>query len=107
MKYLFSAMMCLLLENSTFAAEKGTAEVEKLKSSQVSVTVKGMVCSFCAQGITKKFKAENAVSEIDVSLEKKTVNLNFKKDQDMPDSKIESLLKDAGYTVEKIAREIK
>jgi copper chaperone CopZ len=71
---------------------------------EVRVSVKGMVCSSCVQGITKKFQAETAVQKVEVSLEKKSVVLNFKDGQDMPNSKIESLLKDGGYSVEKIER---
>ena len=71
---------------------------------EIKVSVKGMVCGFCAQGITKKFKAEPAVENVDVSLEKKLVTIDLKKDQDLADSKIETILKDAGYNIEKIER---
>jgi mercuric ion binding protein len=71
---------------------------------EVKVTVKGMVCGFCAQGITKKFKAESAVEKVDVSLEKKLVTIDFKEGQDLADKKIESILTDSGYNVEKIDR---
>jgi periplasmic mercuric ion binding protein len=63
----------------------------------LKVGVKGMVCSFCAQGIEKKFSAEPSVEKVHVSLEKKLVTLNFKDDQRLPDSKIKEILKDAGY----------
>ena len=45
-KWVASLILCGVLVSQSGAA--GTA---------VSVTVNGMVCSFCAQGITKKFKA--------------------------------------------------
>ena len=71
---------------------------------EAKVFVKGMVCGFCAQGIAKKFKAEPSVDKVDVSLELKTVTLDFKDGQDLADSRIETILKDSGYNVEKIDR---
>lgn len=66
-----------------------------------SITVKGMVCSFCSQGITKKFK-EAGVKSVDVSLEKHLVELELKEGQKLTDEEITAHLKDAGYGVEKI-----
>ena len=64
-----------------------------------------MVCGFCAQGITKKFKAEASVAKVDVSLETKLVTIDLKDNQDLGDNKIETILKDAGYNIEKIERQ--
>lgn len=61
------------------------------------VQVKGMVCSFCAQGITKKFQAQKEVEKVEVSLEKKTVTLTYKQDQKLSKDQITHILKDAGY----------
>ena len=64
-----------------------------------TVGVKGMVCSFCAQGITKKFKEQPEVANVEVSLEKKFVKLTYAEGKKLSHEKIESLLKDAGYEV--------
>lgn len=64
-----------------------------------TVSVKGMVCSFCAQGITKKFKEQPEVAEVQVSLENKFVKLTYKDGQKLSHEKIQTLLKDAGYEV--------
>lgn len=77
----------LLLSSLAFAGETQT------------VGVKGMVCSFCAQGITKKFKEQPEVQGVDVSLEKKYVKLTYKDGQKLSDDKISSLLKESGYDV--------
>jgi periplasmic mercuric ion binding protein len=72
---------------------------------EVKVGVNGMVCGFCAQGITKKFKAEKAVSSVDVKLSDKQVNLKLNHEAgDITDEKIKELLTDSGYTVTKIER---
>ncbi len=70
----------------------------------VQIAVKGMVCGFCAQGVGKLFKAEPGVESADVSLEKKSVRLVLKDDRYITDARIEAILKDAGYTAEKIER---
>lgn len=64
-----------------------------------TVGVKGMVCSFCAQGITKKFKDQPEVADIQVSLENKFMKLTYKDGQKMTPEKITSLMKEAGYEV--------
>lgn len=102
MKFVKLFLTSVLICSTSFAVEKDVSA--HVHDKEVIVNVKGMVCAFCAQGITKKFKAEPTVSNVDVSLEKKIVKLTIKEGQELPDAKIESLLKDSGYTVEKIKR---
>jgi periplasmic mercuric ion binding protein len=71
-------------------------------SKTVKITVKGMVCGFCAQGIIKKFKAEPSVEKVDVSLEKQLVTLSLKEGQDIKDEKIKEIVRYAGYDLDKI-----
>jgi copper chaperone CopZ len=70
----------------------------------IKVTVNGMVCGFCAQGISKKFKARPEIEAVDVSLEKKIVVLKTKDGKDIPDKVISEILTESGYTTEKIER---
>jgi len=71
----------------------------------VKVSVNGMVCDFCAQGIKKKFSQENAVSATEVNLSDKLVTLKLKNGQVLDDIKITKLLEEAGYTVVAIKRD--
>lgn len=73
-------------------------------ANEIKISVKGMVCSFCAQGIEKSFKKESTVEKINVELEKNLVTLKLKSDQTLDDSKIKKIIEDAGYNVEKINR---
>ncbi len=73
-------------------------------AKDLTVHVKGMVCAFCGQGITKKFGARDEVEKVTVSLEKKTVVLSLKEGKDLPDAVIGDLLKEAGYAVERVDR---
>ena len=81
-----------------------TSHLALAESTEVKVKVNGMVCGFCAQGITKKFKSEAAVQAVDVRLGNKLVKLNLKDNQDISDARINQILSDAGYNVEKIER---
>lgn len=72
-----------------------------MAGEKIDVTVKGMVCAFCSQGITKKFKEEN-VKSVNVDLEKHLVSIELNDNQKLEHSKIEQILKDSGYGVEKI-----
>lgn len=77
----------IFTSSMSFAAESET------------VNVKGMVCSFCAQGITKKFKEQPEIADVEVSLEKKFVKLTYADGKKLSHEKIESLLKESGYEV--------
>lgn len=71
---------------------------------KISVTVKGMVCSFCSQGITKKFKEQPMIKDVNVDLDTHLVSLELNDNQKINDKLIETILKDAGYGVEAITR---
>ena len=87
----------LFLLLSVFLSTQGFAK-------ELKVHVNGMVCSFCGQGITKKFTKKDEVEKVDVSLKNKIVTPTTKDEKDLKDEEIKSILKDAGYTVEKIER---
>ena len=73
-------------------------------AKEITISVKGMVCGFCAQGIEKKFKALPEVENVQVSLEKKTVVVKTKENKDVTDKVITDILTDSGYNVEEIKR---
>ena len=74
-------------------------------AEEVKVSVNGMVCAFCAQGIQKKFEGESAVNSIDVKLADKLVTLDLKDGENLSDERITQLITDAGYAVEGIQRQ--
>lgn len=85
----------------TFMILFGVFSTNVFAGEKINITVKGMVCSFCSQGITKKFKEEN-VKSVNVDLEKHLVSLELQDDQKISEEKIQKILTDAGYGVEKI-----
>ncbi len=73
-------------------------------AATIEMSVNGLVCAFCAQGIEKKLKKFPATAEVVVSLEQKLVAVALKEGQDIPDSDLRKALTDAGYTVKSISR---
>lgn len=73
-------------------------------AEQIKVEVKGMVCSFCAQGIKKTFMRKDGVDNVEVGLDKKIVTITTKKGAILNDSDVKDSIVDAGYEVVKIER---
>ncbi|MEY3903816.1 MAG: hypothetical protein RL189_3122 [Pseudomonadota bacterium] len=73
-------------------------------ADDVKVSVNGMVCGFCAQGITKKLNKTEAVEKVNVDLEKKLVSFSTLAGKQFDDAAITKLITDAGYSVVKIER---
>lgn len=87
----------LLICLAFFCPSVGAAE-------NIKVTVKGMVCSFCAQGIKKTFLKNEKVKDINVDLDSKLVSIETKDDAALGDEEIRTTIKDAGYEVLAIER---
>jgi len=84
-------VLAVLISSSAFASE-------------ITVKVNGMVCSLCAQGIQKKFKAVKEVKDIKVDLGNKVVTVTTNDTQDVSDAKIKEIITEAGYNVASIER---
>lgn len=93
MRIAVMVMIGLIASPSSAAAEK------------LIIEVNGMVCSFCAQGITKKFSSHPSVADVQVSLEKKKVEIATKENTTLSDEEATKLIKDAGYAVVAIERQ--
>ena len=66
------------------------------------VTVNGMVCSFCAQGIEKKMKALSETKDVFVELQNRLVVVEVKDGLTLSQDIIKKIIKDAGYEVKSI-----
>ena len=73
-------------------------------AATIEMTVNGLVCAFCAQGIEKKLKKFPATEEVVVNLEHRLVAVALKDGQDISDADLRKALTDAGYTVKLIER---
>src|SRR5688572_2396455 len=68
----------------------------------LKVTVNGMVCAFCAQGIEKRLSKLDAAEAVFVDLKNKVVAVQAKEGKTLDEKKIKDEIVDAGYDVVKI-----
>jgi copper chaperone CopZ len=73
-------------------------------AATIELTVNGLVCGFCAQGIEKTFRKNPATQDVYVSLENRLVAIATKEGTDISDDDLRKSLQDAGYDVKAINR---
>jgi cation transport ATPase len=71
-------------------------------ATTTKLTVNGMVCAFCAQGIEKKIGAMPQTQAIYVNLGQKIVAVEAKAGQALDAEQLRATVKDAGYEVVKV-----
>ncbi len=79
-----------------FAASSHAATIE--------MSVNGLVCGFCAQGIEKTLRKNPATADVLVSLENRLVAIATKEGSDISDAELKEALTNAGYDVKAITR---
>lgn len=87
------SLFALLL---TFAAFANATTIE--------MTVNGLVCGFCAQGIEKTLRKNSATADVVVSLESRLVAVTTRPGADISDDVLRKALTSAGYDVKAITR---
>lgn len=87
-----------------FAALMSLSALAQDLPRTIEMRVDGLVCAFCAQGISKKLGKLEATEEVLVSLENGLVAIALKAGQDLSDESLSRSLTDAGYTVKAIER---
>ncbi|MGC6367470.1 MAG: heavy-metal-associated domain-containing protein [Candidatus Marinamargulisbacteria bacterium] len=80
------------------------ARLSMMGRSNIIVSIKGMVCSFCAQGIQKTFESHASVKAVAVDLAQRTVALKLKRFRKISDAEIQTVIEDAGYNIGEIKR---
>ncbi len=70
----------------------------------IRAEVNGLVCAFCAQGITRALSREPAAAEVFVSLQDRLVAVELNAGHDLSDERLTEVLTDAGYDVVSIER---
>jgi copper chaperone CopZ len=88
------AIYAAILPATVVFSAANAAEVAK-------VTVNGMVCAFCAQGIEKTISKMPQTKAVYVNLDKKIVAVEPKDGQKLDMAKIKAGIVDAGYDVVK------
>lgn len=95
-KYILVAIL-LLTGAPAMAAEQCTA-------NDVSISVNGLVCDFCARSLEKLFGKRDEVSSIDVDLDNGNIKIVMKDGKTIDDAKLKTLIKDSGFDVKQIKR---
>lgn len=75
-----------------------------VRAGTIEMTVNGLVCGFCAQGIEKTLRKNAATADVLVSLENRLVAIATKDGTDISDSELRKALTNAGYDVKAIER---
>lgn len=91
---LFKTMLLLALAGVSGQAFAKTIEMD----------VNGLVCAFCAQGISKTLKGFPASDGVFVSLEHRLVAVHLKEGQDIADAQLRKAITDAGYKLVAVRR---
>tara|TARA_B100001057_G_C22733317_1_gene904750 strand:+ start:615 stop:914 length:300 start_codon:yes stop_codon:yes gene_type:complete len=71
-------------------------------NSTVYAFVNGLVCEFCARALEKTIGNQDEVESINVDLKKKVVIVKLFDGRSLEESKLISLINDAGYDVTEI-----
>jgi copper chaperone CopZ len=74
------------------------------RAETIEMTVNGLVCAFCAQGIEKTLRKNAATEDVIVSLEHRLVAVATRPGTDIADAVLRAALTDAGYDVKEIVR---
>lgn len=74
------------------------------QAGTIEMTVNGLVCGFCAQGIEKTLRKNPATADVIVSLEKRLVAVSTKEGHDISDDELRKALTASGYAVKAIER---
>ena len=82
---------------AAFMTASATFATESMK-----ITVNGMVCAFCAQGIEKRLGKLPTTQAVFVDLKKRVVAVEAKPGQKLDDKLIRAEITDAGYDVVKL-----
>ena len=71
-------------------------------ANSIKVTVNGMVCAFCAQGIEKRVGKMDATKAVFVDLKRRTVVVEAREGQQLDGKAITAEIIDSGYDVVKL-----
>ena len=75
-----------------------------LDAKFISVNVKGMVCSFCAQGIMSRASKHDSIEDVDVNLSRHNIVFTEKPGKHLSDTEVNSIITESGFVVESISR---
>lgn len=81
------------------AGAKAAAATPAANASAVKLSVNGMVCAFCAQGIEARLKKLPETADLYINLKQKVVAVQAKPGQTLAMDKLKAEVVEAGYEV--------
>ncbi|MFQ5680385.1 MAG: heavy-metal-associated domain-containing protein [Gemmatimonadota bacterium] len=93
-----------LLLGLALAPGGASAQAETAAPRQISVTILGMSCPFCAYGVERKLKSLDGVEDLEVVLKSGIATLTMDQGADVSNEELTKKVKNAGFKVEKITR---
>lgn len=104
----FALIFAASLSPSLFAqSPAGHIEAPSVAAEKFEIMtakVKGMVCDFCAQAVTKIFSKQEGVEHVTVDLDKAEVIVTMAAGYSLDDETIKSLIRKSGYALVEIGR---
>ncbi len=98
--------MALTFAAPIAAAQSETPETAASEATMLTVTVKGMVCDFCARAVTKVFGKNDAVEGVHVDLDNGEIHVGLKPGKSLSDDEVEQLVRKSGYAMVSVTREV-
>jgi copper chaperone len=110
---LFMTFLCIstLIQNASADPSKVSKEdrivcdsnaIKTLKSNQILLHVKGMVCGMCVQGITKLLKDVKGIQSVNIDLPSGSVIVDLADGISTNDQALRTAITHAGYEVQDI-----
>lgn len=102
----FAAILpCLLIALALAVGPASSASADEQEpEGSIRVTVNGIVCAFCVQGVERHFRTRDEVKRMFISLEHSVLLLELKPEIELTDEAITETTKRAGYEVRAIER---
>lgn len=92
------------MKNLKYLIALALLTASSVHAGTIEMTVNGLVCGFCAQGIEKTLRKNAATDDVLVSLENRLVAIATKEGADISDAELRNALTNAGYDVKAIER---
>jgi mercuric ion binding protein len=86
----------------TLALLATTASAAVPGPSASRISLRGLVCAYCAQGLSKNFKKHPEIENVEIRLNHHDALLTFKSGQSLSESQLRQIVKDSGLDAESV-----
>eukprot|EP01047_Picozoa_sp_COSAG01_P002060 COSAG01_NODE_52_length_31456_cov_125.226648_18_plen_104_part_00 len=94
----FKLLLCIIFSATLCSVH--THAIKDLVTPNYQFRVKGMVCSFCAQGLTRLFNKKEEIKKLDVDFKAQSISIFIHDNQNLSKTEIIKVIRDAGYELD-------